>query len=196
MNNYTDWKLLEDFYVYVYFDENNTPYYVGKGKQKRVISKHNYVQVPSDLSKILVKDQLLEYEAWDLESQLISQYGRRNLKTGTLLNLTNGGYGGKTGWSHSEQTRKRISEKNKGRIMPEDEKQKHRKPKTKQHAENIRRANIGRKDDGRNKKIGLAMSKKRWFHNHKISIMTEPGYEGPDFVPGRIYKGKIKNDMA
>ena len=69
--------------------------------------------------------------------------------------------------------------------MPEEEKQKHRKPKTKEHAEKIRQANLGRKDDGRYNKIGKTMSLKRWYQNGTISRMFVPGQELPGFVSGR-----------
>ena len=65
----------------------------GKGKTRRMYTDHK-VPIPADLSKIIViKDELLEQEAFNLEMQLIEQYGRQDKGTGILLNKTNGGDG-------------------------------------------------------------------------------------------------------
>jgi len=100
------------FYVYVYKDprptKNQQVVYVGKGLgdrawyhwNKRV--KHNKgfgaflaLLRREKLEPIieLVKEGLGEAEAFYEEMRLISLYGRRDLKTGTLFNLTNGGEG-------------------------------------------------------------------------------------------------------
>jgi hypothetical protein len=100
------------FYVYVYRDPRplklNQPVYIGKGTGNRDIShwskgSHNkpfqdfishlklrgYVALCTH--EIETED---EAEAFAKEIELIALYGRRNLNTGTLFNLTNGGEGG------------------------------------------------------------------------------------------------------
>ena len=157
------------FYVYYYnrsIDDYNgkkgTPYYVGKGQGCRAWKFHKGVPMPANICDIvIIKSELFEDDALDLEEHLIELHGRINdLSGGILLNkfpsgrLTNhkgkryeeiygskekadeqrakrskiqkerGGYGPKT---HSIETRRKISEKGKGRKLgpcPEDRKKK------------------------------------------------------------------------
>jgi hypothetical protein len=83
------------FYVYVFFRNDGTPYYVGKGKGGRAWWKRKAgVKPPKNLNlvKILVKD-LSESEAYEWEIDLIALLGRKDLGTGCLRNRTDGGEG-------------------------------------------------------------------------------------------------------
>lgn len=95
------------FYVYFYLREDGTPYYVGKGKDKRAWLKHN-VNLPKDETRIsFIAINLMESEAHLLEIKLISEYGRKDLRTGILRNLTNGGEGA-SGRKPSKETIDKI----------------------------------------------------------------------------------------
>jgi len=111
-----------EFYVYVYlnplkcgnflygsFKFKYEPFYVGKGKGKRNVF-HTQVSDKRNLLKqrilnkiktksrkpIIIKlyENLSEASAFRLEKCLIKMIGRRDLKLGTLANLTDGGEGG------------------------------------------------------------------------------------------------------
>lgn len=88
------------YYVYAYLRSKDsetakagTPYYIGKGKGDRYKKKH-YVPIPKNSENIVfLKQNLIETEAHKEEIRLISEYGRKDLGTGILGNLTNGGEG-------------------------------------------------------------------------------------------------------
>ena len=83
------------FYTYAYLRKGDrTPYYIGKGQGKRAYdSKHN-VKVPDDKDRIIfLKQNLTEEEAFNHEKYMIAVLGRKDLGTGILRNLSDGGEG-------------------------------------------------------------------------------------------------------
>ena len=121
------------YYVYIYFDSNNIPFYAGKGKGYRyhlschldesnpnnfLKNKIRKVGVDNVIIKFLHKD-LNEEQSFYLEEYYIAGYGRRDLGLGPLCNLTNGGEG-ESGRICSEETKQKISKIHKGKkIAPE-----------------------------------------------------------------------------
>jgi len=109
------------YYVYAYLREDQTPYYIGKGKGYRAYDKSGHVlrgiQLPADRVRIIIlQENLTNEQALKLESELIKHYGRQDLGTGILHNKTDGGvnpvlYGkanGMTGKKHNEETLGKI----------------------------------------------------------------------------------------
>jgi len=115
------------FYVYAYLrskDSSNgcklSPYYIGKGRGPRAFIAHNRrATPPSDKSYIIfIQEGLTEREALDLEKYCIALYGRLDIGTGILRNLTDGGEG-TTGWKAPDETRAKMSQSRTGKPLPQ-----------------------------------------------------------------------------
>jgi len=114
-------------------NDTNEIFYIGIGKIKsRPYSKinrnkhwHNVVNKAGYTIEVIY-----ECDSWEdiceLEMFLIQEYGRKDLKLGSLVNLTDGGDGvlgltgniGHTGHKHSEATKELLRQKNIGRPAP------------------------------------------------------------------------------
>ena len=103
------------YYTYAYLREDKTPYYIGKGKGNREYKRsRNDIRPPKDKSRILyLKQNLTEEEAFKHEIYMIAVFGRKDLGTGILRNRTDGGEG-VSGRILSQESRRKISEANKG----------------------------------------------------------------------------------
>ena len=114
-----------NYYVYAYLRKSDlTPYYIGKGKGPRAWAKQHNVIVPEDYNRIvIVESNLSDIGALAIERRLIEWYGRKDLGTGTLRNMSAGGDGAE-GRIQTEQTRKLIGEANKRRVWTEESKNK------------------------------------------------------------------------
>lgn len=121
---FTRKKLPKDFYVYAYLRKKDlTPYYIGKGTRDRAIQPHS-VKVPEDHSRIIVvAESLSDIGALAIERRLIRWYGRIDLGTGILRNLTDGGDGA-AGRVHTRSARAKISHANSARVWSAHSKEK------------------------------------------------------------------------
>jgi len=120
------------YYTYAYLREDGTPYYIGKGKGKRAYEKcGRVIATPENKKLILIlKKGLSEDEAFRHEIYMIAIFGRKDMGTGILRNLTNGGDGASgcicsedlrqkrrinsLNRNHSEETKRKMSESKRG----------------------------------------------------------------------------------
>ena len=105
---------MNNYYTYAYLREDGTPYYVGKGKDKRINDAQHNINLPPKERRLFLKKNLTEQKAFEHEKYMIAILGRKDLGTGILYNRTSGGEGG-SGVVMNDETRRKISEKLKGK---------------------------------------------------------------------------------
>jgi hypothetical protein len=146
-------------YVYRHIRlDKNEPFYIGIGSDipyykranerarrskfwKKIIAKTNYE------IEILFDDISFE-EAKVKEIEFIKLYGRKDLNTGCLVNLTDGG-DGLINKVYTPEYRKNLSNSIKGRILSEESKEKIRKSKTGQKHTEESKIKMSNKAKGR-----------------------------------------------
>lgn len=195
------------FYIYIYLDPRKLgryyygkyrfdyePFYVGKGSKDRGFKIKNKRRSNFLLNKIhktgtpliiIYKKGLSEKKAFNIEKELIKRIGRRDLKTGPLCNLTDGGEG-ISGHSHSSETKVKISKTHKGIKLTED----HKKKLSEAHKGNVPSDDTRRKisEGNKGKKVSLesinkmVLSRKGW----------SPSRETRDKI-GNANRGKVQS---
>jgi len=186
------------FYTYAYLREDRTPYYIGKGNGYRINSKQRNTKPPKDKSRIIkLKENLTEEEAFKHEIYMIAVFGRIDLGTGILYNRTDGG-DGSPGFNHTEETKKILSEKSKGRkateetkkLMSERSKGRVSCMKGKFHSEKSKRK-MSEIRKGKKHKPLTEETKK------KISLSKKGKYAGQNNpMYGKIHTDETKNKMS
>ena len=127
---------MKKYYTYAYLREDKTPYYIGKGCRQRAY-RNEYrkgCSTPSDPSRILILKRFdCEFDAYKHEIYMIAVLGRKDLGTGILRNLTDGGEGVTGGgWELTSDTKERMSAHQKG------------KPKSAEHRRKISEGSKGK----------------------------------------------------
>ena len=155
---------MNEFYVYMYLREDGTPYYVGKGKDKRAYSPKRILNKPSEERIVFPYTNLTEEDAFQKEIELIAKYGRKDNGTGILRNLTNGGEGS-SGYIMPQEAIEKVRQANLGRKLSPEHKEKlllanSQRIYTAENKEKLRlasiKANTGKKrTEETRKKIGL-----------------------------------------
>lgn len=104
------------FYTYAYLREDGTPYYIGKGKGRRAFKREHRLPVPPRERILFLKRNLTEEEAFRHEIYMIAVLGRKDLGTGILRNLCDGGEG-VSGRPVGEAEKQRRSEAQRGKVF-------------------------------------------------------------------------------
>jgi hypothetical protein len=126
-------------YIYRHIrTDTNEVFYIGIGNDKSYKRAKDYFKRNSFWKKVfnkteyiieIIEDGLTWEEACEREQYWIKFYGRRDLKEGTLVNMTNGGEGC-CGLICSEAHKLKISKVHKGKKLSDETKQKLRESHT------------------------------------------------------------------
>jgi hypothetical protein len=110
-------------YTYGLVDDNYNLFYVGVGTKNRVLAHATKSNLRTDNNKLkvskILKQKEVKYciflvhvdrkECLSLENKLITKFGRRDICTGNLCNLTDGGEIGPVGFIASTSTKNKLS---------------------------------------------------------------------------------------
>ena len=175
------------FYTYAYLRVDRTPYYIGKGCKNRInVDRGKPCKKPKDKSRIIfLKQNLTEEEAFKHEIYMIAVFGRKDLGTGILHNKSDGGDGA-SGAVRSEETRRKISEaklgKKKRPYSEEYKKQMSERMRGRECPSSRRKHSEEEKEKRRQKMLG-----RKWWNDGKNETCSHecPGY---GWFSGRINK--------
>jgi hypothetical protein len=186
-----------------------TPYYIGKGTGRRAYKPHYgcSAKLPRDKRFVLIIfDKISENIALDLETALIKLFGRIDLNTGCLRNMSYGGYSGSGrsieerkrrsnavigeknpyfGKHHSKEIREKIK-KNRGSTFGDKNGMfgKHHSNDSKKKMKDYRIGKLLTEET--KKKKSKAMSGKKWCHN---SLTNERKLVNPNDLEFWIHRG-------
>jgi hypothetical protein len=146
--------LPSDYYVYEHRRATTGEvFYVGKGKGYRAWvdsnrSKHwQRIAKKHGVTVRIIISGLQEWAAHEIERDLISLHGRRDIGYGRLINVTDGG-DGSSGYKYSEETRQKMSAAKKAKPQSQEARMAKRaamnRPEVKQK---LRAAQLGRATD-------------------------------------------------
>lgn len=139
-----------EFYSYLWLREDGTPYYVGKGTGNRAwVRESHHCFPPKDRSRILIFPQDSEADAFESERALIWLFGRKDIGTGILRNMTDGG-DGSSGYKHNPAALVKMQAAHKGKhhslateFTSETWRGKKRGPQSPEHRRNLGAAKKG-----------------------------------------------------
>ena len=184
----------EGFYVYAYLRSKDsitakagTPYYIGKGSGQRAYFKNKrQIRPPLDGTLIVIlESKLTEIGSLALERRMITWYGRKDLGTGILANLTDGGDGMS---NPSLLTRQKIANGQLGKKQSKEHILKAtakrigvKRPNQSKNMTGKNNPMYGKKRDKTKGNLGM-----KWYTDGNIALMA---IECPDgFVSGRLPK--------
>lgn len=135
-------------------------YFGGGTNLRRAIAKYG----KDNFTKCIIKECESDATAYEFEVEYIKFY---KVAGKAEYNIAVGGVGGQTGYTHTDETRARMSAKLKGRIITEEQKA------------NLRARFIGRPlSDETKAKMRMALVGKRWSESRKAQLPSDAVLQG------------------
>ena len=172
----------QDFYVYLHRKATTGKvFYVGKGHGRRAWAKHGRSKIWTNTVKKhghtveIVCGFLQEWAAFEMESDLISLYGRKDVGFGRLVNGTDGGEG-VCGLVHSKEAREVVRQanlghkRNVGRVLTDEH-----KAKIKAHLYGNQHTKGKKLTEEHKRKVVASLRKNGWPTAKKV-VHVETGY--------------------
>lgn len=172
------------YYTYAYLREDGTPYYIGKGKAGRINNNLHNINLPPENRRVYLKKNLTDEEARKHEVYMIAILGRKDLGTGILRNMTDGGEGC-AGRCLSEETKKKLSNSHKGRKKSAAHKKALSEAAKKRKASDKWKASASASLKGIMSKEKNPSWGKKWWNNG-IECKFSKKCPGKDFSLGRL----------
>jgi hypothetical protein len=129
-----------------------------------------------------------------LEKQ--SEATRIKISRALLGNTNCAGHQNSLGHKMTDESRRRISEGNKGKVRTAEMRERYAAskrgiPKTVEHRQKLSEANIGkvRSDESKNK-ASETLSRLKWWNNGVFQVRTEERPPGDEWLPGRLLRKK------
>lgn len=188
---------MNHFYVYAHCKiGSGIPFYIGKGFANRAYSKCGRNQFWRNVVKKhgyridIIFENLSEEVAILFEKYYIEMYGRRDLGSGPLVNMTEGGEGA-SGRSVSPETREKISKAQMG-----EKNHLFGKHHTEEAKGKISNSNLGKtlSKDHKEKLIKFHIGKKRSEETKQKISKSKSGENHPLF--GKFHSEKTKEKMS
>lgn len=192
-----------EHYVYVWRDADGVPFYVGKGKGRRLYSmsgrskEFKEIRASEDCTVEIVDTFIHESQAFAREFELIARYGRRD-SGGILINRSDGGEG-PNGYTMTDEHRSRISQAHKGRPKSASQRAKigaaHRGKEVSEETRAKLRARVMSEDSRRllsEKQMGHSYNAgipKREEHKLKIALRRRRSLPKGKFKGVSLHKG-------
>jgi ubiquitin len=210
-----------NYIIYAYIDEKDKFYYIGRGSPGREKENHKKIKVPSKEKIIILHKNLSLEDSVIYEQKLIKFYGRK-CDNGILCNKSIGGHRGSLGvspWNKGlkceyvsennkkrtgnlhplygkqrcEETKRKISEKNKGKKIPQEQIQRLKdsltnRPKTEEHKKNISKGKKGKKQTDQHRNNN-SMSKCKYIYgllspeNNLVEIVNLKKFSSENNLP-------------
>jgi hypothetical protein len=182
-------------YVYRHIRlDKNEPFYIGIGTSKYYNRAYRHKSRSDFWKRVankggyeveILMDNLTWEQACEKEKEFIKLYGRIDLKTGCLVNMTDGGDGAINAII-SEKTRKSVAEANRRRVFTDEQKEK--------MAERMRKRN---KDPEFRAKIteGLRKSEKVIINARNLGVKSK-GRKHSDLSKKKISDSKAKKPIT
>ena len=177
---------MSNWYVYRHIRlDKNVPFYIGVGSRAKYVRAYECsksmrseywckIVAKTDYEVEILLDGLTKEEAVKKEVEFINLY-KRTKDGGTLCNLTMGGEG-MSGHQMSEESKAKISQKNKGKSVPLERR------------ERIRQTNLSKVDDEFRKKCGLSMKGRKLSKEHIEAISKKN--------KGRVKSEEVRKRMS